>query len=669
MDTFEGAGEAAGRLNALLGGTVNALDLLNATEEERIGILIRSVEQSGKSWESMGRFERQAIASAAGITNMAEANMLFGMSSSAYDEMIAKTQETALSQEELEAATRAQMSLTEKLDTLFQSFAVSLRPVFEGIGMVLDFVLKLRKEMGMGFNIVLLGTLGLLGGIALTIGAVVATLVAFKVAVTLASAAQFFMTLQTNGLSAALASVGVSGPAAGAGASAAAAGVGALGAASNAGLGSVQLIAAAVAALGVSFIAGVAAFALVIIYLPQIIEGFKELVPFMFMLPFYAFSAAVAINILAVGLSVFSTIMAIMAPIMLVAGMGLQALGAGALFLGVGVFTLGKGFEVFLGQVNKLPKAVETLFSLTFQLSSLLFIGASLAPSMVLLGLALLPLGIGIAALGAGLAAINDNVRAIGKLVEELDNLKFQITGLMMVGTTLAPAMLVLGVAMAPLGLSLALMGGGLLALGFGLDKIKKEADGLATLGLSLSLLAIPLSLLGTLAGGGLLVIGAAFIAMGLGLLSIGAGLQSINKAMAGLKDDTTKRLGSFLYDLGWALASMAGPAAAAGVGILLGVSTAGLPDLIEAAVKLTPEKVTAVGQVVDNAKKYAEIQRTTTSPGEDTFSSLLSAINNMSQGGGTASSGSKTIVLKIGERTFARAVVNALEDYNELDI
>jgi len=205
--------------------------------------------------------------------------------------------------------------------------------------------------------------------------------------------------------------------------------------------------------------------------------------------------------------------------------------------------------------------------------------------------------------------------------------------------------------------------------LGFGLDKIKKEADGLATLGLSLSLLAIPLSILGTLAGGGLLVIGAAFIAMGLGLLSIGAGLQSINKAMAGLKDDTTKRLGSFLYDLGWALANMAGPAAAAGVGILLGVSTAGLPDLIEAAVKLTPEKVTAVGQVVDNAKKYAEIQRTTTSPGEDTFSSLLSAINNMSQGGGTASSGSKTIVLKIGERTFARAVVNALEDYNELDI
>ena len=42
---------------------------------------------SGKNFESLNRFEKQAIASAAGIQDMTEANKLFSMSLSAYDDM------------------------------------------------------------------------------------------------------------------------------------------------------------------------------------------------------------------------------------------------------------------------------------------------------------------------------------------------------------------------------------------------------------------------------------------------------------------------------------------------------------------------------------------------------------------------------------------------------
>ena len=50
MDTFEGAAKAAGKLNSVLGGPLlNSMDLLNATEDERIRLILQSVEASGKS--------------------------------------------------------------------------------------------------------------------------------------------------------------------------------------------------------------------------------------------------------------------------------------------------------------------------------------------------------------------------------------------------------------------------------------------------------------------------------------------------------------------------------------------------------------------------------------------------------------------------------------------
>lgn len=79
FDTFEGAAEAAGQLNAILGGgLLNSTELLMADEAQRVKLLKEAVSASGKSWESMNRFERQAIASAAGIQDMNEATRMFG---------------------------------------------------------------------------------------------------------------------------------------------------------------------------------------------------------------------------------------------------------------------------------------------------------------------------------------------------------------------------------------------------------------------------------------------------------------------------------------------------------------------------------------------------------------------------------------------------------------
>ena len=80
FDTFSGAAEGAGKLNALLGTQLSTTEMLMATEDERIRMLVESVQSQGVAFQDMDRFTQKAIANAAGITDMAEANKIFGNS-------------------------------------------------------------------------------------------------------------------------------------------------------------------------------------------------------------------------------------------------------------------------------------------------------------------------------------------------------------------------------------------------------------------------------------------------------------------------------------------------------------------------------------------------------------------------------------------------------------
>jgi len=132
FDTFEGAAQAAGKLNAMLGGPLlNSVDLLNASDDQRIEMLRQSVEQSGKSWESMNRFEQQAIASAAGISDMGEAARLFGAQSGSMDDVVEK-------QKKLEDRAKAAATVQEKLTNMMNAFTAGLEPLVDIIAGIAD---------------------------------------------------------------------------------------------------------------------------------------------------------------------------------------------------------------------------------------------------------------------------------------------------------------------------------------------------------------------------------------------------------------------------------------------------------------------------------------------------------------------------------------------------
>jgi hypothetical protein len=167
FDTFEGAAMSVGKLNAILGGPyLNSIDMLNATEEERIEILRRQVDMAGVQFDALNRFEQQAISSALNMS-VEEANRLFRMSKEEHEL-------EAMRQEELQKQAETVQTMTAQLKSALMALAVDLRPVVEGVilPMIQGFA-KLMKFIGGAIN--KLGTFAkvamLAAGIAALIGA------------------------------------------------------------------------------------------------------------------------------------------------------------------------------------------------------------------------------------------------------------------------------------------------------------------------------------------------------------------------------------------------------------------------------------------------------------------------------------------------------------------
>ena len=129
FDTIEGAAGATSRLNAILGTSLNTMEMLNATEEDRIALLQQAVNSTGKSFDEMDRFEKQAVASAAGISDMSEAAKLFNAETSAFAEATDSMDDITGAQADMQAATQASTSAQEKMALIMEQMAVAVMPL------------------------------------------------------------------------------------------------------------------------------------------------------------------------------------------------------------------------------------------------------------------------------------------------------------------------------------------------------------------------------------------------------------------------------------------------------------------------------------------------------------------------------------------------------------
>jgi|15BtaG_2_1085339.scaffolds.fasta_scaffold00146_6 hypothetical protein len=141
-DTFAGAGEAVGKLNAILGGPyLNSINMLYATEEDRVKMLRESISLSGRQFKDLSRFEQQAIASAAGISDMSQAAKLFGGTASEFANSRMEMKEMQ------ERAAKAQATM-DKFAQVMQSFAIALGPLVTILGFVAEALIFLLNPLG-----------------------------------------------------------------------------------------------------------------------------------------------------------------------------------------------------------------------------------------------------------------------------------------------------------------------------------------------------------------------------------------------------------------------------------------------------------------------------------------------------------------------------------------
>ena len=141
FDTFEGAAEQAGQLNAALGGNfVNAMDLMMATDPaERFGMIRDAILDTGLTFDDMSYYQKQFYTNSLGLSDVGDlALMLSGDMS----KLGGATNKTAKDYEDQAKRAAELMDIQEKLKSIFLESAPAVEKIANAIAMAANFIAK-----------------------------------------------------------------------------------------------------------------------------------------------------------------------------------------------------------------------------------------------------------------------------------------------------------------------------------------------------------------------------------------------------------------------------------------------------------------------------------------------------------------------------------------------
>jgi hypothetical protein len=152
--TFRGAAESAGKLNAMLGGTINSMELVAPSAkgpDEALKVLGKGVDASGKSFEELGFFGKKAIADSIGVDAQTAAKLFSGEIGSVEEAQKAATEaakkkadQDAKLNEMMEKAIPAATKFTE----LFNQMAPAIETIIGAIHALLDPLVQFTQFIG-----------------------------------------------------------------------------------------------------------------------------------------------------------------------------------------------------------------------------------------------------------------------------------------------------------------------------------------------------------------------------------------------------------------------------------------------------------------------------------------------------------------------------------------
>lgn len=172
FDTFDEAADAAGKLNAILGGDyLNSLDMVNADEGERVRLMQEALKNSGKTFDMMSKQEAMAVQQALGLENATE---LQQMMNNEVQQGTVESLSKAEAEKELAQSVQDVTTMQEKLTAIMAQFAVVMIPVLDAIKGFLTLIGEgLSKVPWLGEGI---------GYLAMALGLLVAAFIAARLA-------------------------------------------------------------------------------------------------------------------------------------------------------------------------------------------------------------------------------------------------------------------------------------------------------------------------------------------------------------------------------------------------------------------------------------------------------------------------------------------------------
>ena len=176
FDTFEGAAEQAGKLNAALGGNfVNAMELLTETDPtKRFEQMTDAIKDAGKSFDDMTYFEAKFFAQAMGLQDVNE----LALALSGNMDMVGKfTKKSSAEYEALAERAAKVQSFQEKMNTLMAQLIPVVEPLVNALMGLSDWMMENLDLVKTGFKLMI----GLVTGLAVAMTAfAIATIGAFS---------------------------------------------------------------------------------------------------------------------------------------------------------------------------------------------------------------------------------------------------------------------------------------------------------------------------------------------------------------------------------------------------------------------------------------------------------------------------------------------------------
>ena len=155
FDTFEGAAEQAGKLNAALGGNfINAMEMLTETDPAaRFEMMSGAIKDAGLSFDDMSYFQRKFYADAMGLQDVSELALALSGNTAALGK---EARMTSADYEEMAKRTETVQNFQERLNVVFAEMIPIVEPLVEMLEGMVEFMsenTEIVKAFGVAFTV------------------------------------------------------------------------------------------------------------------------------------------------------------------------------------------------------------------------------------------------------------------------------------------------------------------------------------------------------------------------------------------------------------------------------------------------------------------------------------------------------------------------------------